>query len=79
MVEAAQTVAVGDVLAIELREDDPAFILDGAVLGWLADNIAEVTVCLEAGWRYDAEVTEATDSPAGPVIKVRVHAHAPAS
>jgi hypothetical protein len=64
----AAGVVVGAELPIELHDDDPAFLLDADVLGWLADNIEEVTECLQAGWRYHGIVRANQSTPAGAVI-----------
>jgi hypothetical protein len=74
---AAEEIAVGAELPIELREDDPAFLLDGELLGWLAVNIEEVSACLQAGWRYHGTVRDNQSTPAGPVILTQVFATAP--
>ncbi len=79
MREMAEGLNVGAEIPIELREDDPAFVLGGSVLGWLADNIEEVAACLRAGWRYHGEVTENRTTPTGPVILVRVFATSPST
>jgi hypothetical protein len=68
----AAGVVVGTELPIELREDDPAFLLDGEILGWLADNIEEVTECLQAGWRYHGIVRANQSTPTGAVITTNV-------
>jgi hypothetical protein len=79
MQAAAGQVSVGVELPIELREDDPAFLLDGEILGWLAVNIEEVTECLQAGWRYHGIVRANDATPAGPLILTQVHAQPPGS
>ena len=77
MQEVAAGIAVDDVLPIELREGDPAFVLEGQLLGWLADNIEEVTECLRAGWRYHGIVVANQSGPTGAVITTRVLAEPP--
>lgn len=67
----------GATLPIELRDGDPAFLLSGDILGWLATNIEEVTLCLDAGWTYEAEVVAVSDEPSGPLIRTRVRGRAP--
>jgi hypothetical protein len=79
MQEAAAGVIVGAELAIELRDDDPAFLFDGELLGWLAVNIEEVTECLQAGWRYRGIVRESHPTPGGQLILTQVFGGAPAS
>lgn len=74
---AAEGVAVDTTLPIELREGDPAFLLDDQVLGWLAVNIEEVTACLEASWRYRGIVRANQTTPAGPLIVTQVVGTAP--
>jgi len=68
----ASGIAVDAALPIELREGDPAFVFEGQLLGWLADNIEEVTECLQAGWRYHGIVVANQSTPAGAVITTRV-------
>lgn len=78
--DAAAGVTVGTALVIALdAENDPAFMLDGSVLGWLAVNIEEVTECLQAGWRYEGTVESASPSAAGALIITRVRCHPPVS
>jgi len=79
MQAAAAGIAAGIELPIELDGDDPAFMLAGEVLGWLAVNIDEVSACLRAGWRYHGTVLHNQPSPAGPVIMAQVFAAAPTS
>ncbi len=79
MQDRAAAVEEGTALNIELREGDPAFLLDADILGWLATNIDEVTQCLKAGWTYQAQVDQNAQSPAGALIRTTVRGQAPAS
>jgi hypothetical protein len=77
MQDGAAAIATGTTLPIRLRDGDPVFLIDDEVLGWLATNIEEVTRCLEAGWKYSAEVTDVEPASAGPVITTTVSGEAP--
>jgi hypothetical protein len=74
---AAGDIPTGAVLAIELVGEDPGFLYEGELLGWLAVNIEEVTQCLGAGWLYRAEVRSNTMSPAGAIILTHVTGSGP--
>lgn len=75
----AGEISPGAMLPIELVGEDPGFLHEGELLGWLAVNIEEVTACLLAGWRYQGEVRSNTPSPAGPIILTQVTCSAPGS
>jgi hypothetical protein len=65
----AASLDVGQELPVELDSDnDPAFMLGGSELGWLAVNIEEVAECLQAGRAYRATVESTTSTPAGALV-----------
>jgi hypothetical protein len=73
----AAGIAVGSDLSIALRDEDPAFLFEGEILGWLADNIEEVTECLQAGWHYRGIVRANQSTPAGAIITTQVFGTSP--
>jgi len=75
--ETAAAIAVGARLAIEIVDEDPAFLHGTERIGWLAVNIEEVGECLRSGWSYEAEVLSNNPSPAGPIILTNVTCKAP--
>ncbi len=81
MEAAAADLTSGSELQIELRgePEDPAFLLEGEIVGWLAVNIEEVTECLRRGWRYGAVVKRNEASAGGRLIIAQVYGSGPGS